>query len=50
MTENQAAESTTVTVIRDSETSDSQYSAFEDLARKLVNVPKEEIDAERQKG
>lgn len=28
---------------------DSEYDAFEDLARKLVKVPKREIDAERER-
>lgn len=26
-----------------------EYNAFEDLARRLVNVPKDEVDAERER-
>jgi negative regulator of genetic competence, sporulation and motility len=29
------------------ETNDDQFSAFEDMARRLVNVPKSEIDKRR---
>jgi hypothetical protein len=41
---------TKVTVLHDSETDDeSSYERFEKLATAIVLVPKDEIDAERQK-
>lgn len=50
-TSSAAAEVTTVTPLRDSRTADtSEFDRMKDLARRIVNVPKKEIDAERQKG